>query len=60
LRFNESVANIIVLNRFWAERLIEEYEAEEDFKILQYSSILDETTTQLLYEPFRWNIITLR
>ena len=60
IQFNENVAAIIVKNEEWARRLSSEHETEQEFKILQYSMMLDETTAQLYYEPFMWSILTLQ
>lgn len=60
IEFNESIASIIVLDQSWAERLIDEHEEDQEYRIRQYSLILDEDLVQLYYEPFMWNIITLQ
>lgn len=60
INFDENIATIIVQDSSWADKLISGHETEQNFKVLQYSMILDETTAQLYYEPFMWNVITLQ
>ncbi|MFW6149871.1 MAG: hypothetical protein ACOC6D_08435 [Atribacterota bacterium] len=61
LRFDEKTASIIVLNESWANRLINDHEEEQDYKILEYSLLFnDKNLAHLYYEPFSWNLILLQ
>lgn len=59
LSFNSTCAFIVVPDLCWANKLVSEYEDEQDYNILQYSQIFDREIAQMYYEPFGWNIITL-
>jgi len=60
LRFDCRCASAVVLNKSWAQRLVQEHECEQDARIMEYSMILDDTVAQLYREPFMWNVLTLR
>jgi hypothetical protein len=60
LEFGPQTATIIVSDRSWGQRLIDEHELDEEFKIAMYREAWDEDFADTLYEPFEWTILTLR
>ena len=60
LSFEPSVAGIVVPDDTWAQRLINEHEAEQDFKVLQYAQIMEEDLAQQYHEEFGWRIYRLK
>ncbi len=63
LHFDHSIATIVVADEFWANRLIADYEWQQESNIYQYTHarILDEMHARLMFErSFSWDIVTLR
>lgn len=62
LHFDRDVASIIVPDKSWADRLIQEHELEQESRHIEYTMLLgfDDTLASLYYEPFRWNLIQLK
>lgn len=61
LRFDPSNAGIVVKDENWAQRMISEHKTEQDFKVFQYSEMLDDEMLAEQYrEPFPWRIFPLR
>jgi len=60
LELRPEIASIIALDSSWAQRLIDEHEHDEEFKIAMYREAWDEDFAHTLYEPFEWTILTLR
>ena len=61
LTFGPSSAGIVVPDKDWAQRMISEHETEQDFKVFQYSEMLDDEMLAEQYrEPFPWRIFPLR
>ena len=60
LQFDQSSAQIIVLDQSWANRLISEHRWEEDYRIMQYKLIFDDDVIAEAYRrPFQWMVLTL-
>ena len=60
LCFDPSNAGIVVKDASWAQRLISEHMAEQDFMVYQYSELLDDEMLAEQYrEPFPWRIVKL-
>jgi hypothetical protein len=61
LTFDPSSAGIVVPDEDWAQRMISEHETEQNFKVFQYSEMLDDEMLAEQYrEPFPWRISRLR
>ncbi len=60
LRFDCSVVAIVVPTCYWAERLFDEHETEQDYKILAYSQIMNEELALQYRDSFDWLIYVLR
>lgn len=60
LPLQPAVAQIVVADSSWANRLTEEHDTDEDFKVRQYSVIFDQTIAEAYREDFEWSILTLR
>lgn len=60
LTFDCTTASIAVPNDAWAQHMVQQHEHEQEYRVMQYSMILDDTLAQLYYVPFRWNIIRLQ
>jgi len=60
LYFDPSVAALVVPDQDWANILIGEHEAEQDYKVMQYSLIMDEDLAMQYRESFEWLIYVLR
>lgn len=60
LKFSPSNASVVVPDRDWAECLIAEHDSQQEFKILQYSQIMDEALAEQYRETFDWLIYLLR
>ena len=60
LNFDPSVAALVLPNQGWANILIKEHEAEQYYKVMQYSLILDEESAMQYRESFKWLIYVLR
>jgi len=50
---------IIVPDRDWARRLIEEYQDEQNWQTLQYAQIMDELIAIQYEDPFPWIVVEL-
>ena len=60
LLFDPSVAVLVVPDQDWANILIGEHETEQDFKVMQYSLIMDKNLAMQYRESFEWLIYILR
>lgn len=61
LTFDPSTAGIVVPDEDWAQRMVSEHETQQDFRVFQYSEMLDDEIVAELYrEPFPWRISRLR
>jgi hypothetical protein len=65
LHFEKNEALIVLPDESWANRLIEEHESDQKWKLRQYELIFDdEMLAQMHYEmndePFEWNLVPLR
>jgi len=60
LIFDPSVAALVVPDQDWANILIGEHEAEQDYKVMQYSLMMDECMTMQYRETFEWLIYIFR
>ena len=60
LRFDHSVASIVVQNSDWANRLYDEYRRKQEWKLKRYELIFDDFLAQNFYEPFVWNVFPLK
>lgn len=60
LEIGPSVASLVVPSSEWAEQLIRDHEDEVDYRVRQYSLIMDEEVAEMYREPFKWNLLTLR
>jgi hypothetical protein len=60
LVFDQSCAQIIVLDHSWATRLISEHDCEEDYRIMQYKLLFDDDIIAEAYRSsFQWTVLTL-
>lgn len=59
LDFTPEVACIVVPSKEWADWLVAEHDAEQDFLVLQYSQVLDEQLAEQYREEFGWRISVL-
>jgi hypothetical protein len=60
LAFDQSSANIIVLDHSWVQRLISEHEWEEDYRVMEYKLIFDDDIAEQYRNSFGWTVLTLR
>lgn len=60
LSFTLDVAGIVVPSKEWAERLIAEHDAEQGFRVLQYSQVMDELLAEQYRQEFGWRIYVLK
>jgi len=60
LPIDPSYAGIVVPDENWAQRMIDEHEAEQDFEVFRYSLILDEILAEQYREEFPWRIYRLQ
>lgn len=60
LEVSPNVASVVVPNSEWAQRLIREHEEHEDYRVRQYSVIMDTEEAEMYREPFRWTVLLLR
>jgi len=60
LLFDPGVAQVVVLDRDWANRLWEEHNRNEDYKVVQYSHIIGSQHAEMQREQFRWTVHPLR
>jgi hypothetical protein len=54
LCFDNSIAKVIVPSYDWVDRLQDDHQRDEDFKIEQYSLIFDEEMAEMYREEFPW------
>jgi hypothetical protein len=59
LNFDPSVAALVVPEQNWADKLISEHGAEQDYKVMQYGQIMDEDLAIQYRETFKWLIYVL-
>jgi len=63
LHFERNEASIVLPDESWANRLINEHESKQKWKLWQYRLIFDELLAQMHYEmdyeTFKWNIVLL-
>lgn len=60
LEISPETAGIVVPNQYWAERIMRKYNIDEDYKIMQYSMVMDEEIAELYREDFKWTIYRLK
>lgn len=60
LHFKPNVAGIVVPAKDWADALIAEHDAQQDFEVYQYSQIMDELLAEQYRDGFPWRIFVLR
>jgi hypothetical protein len=61
LAIDPATAAIVVAEKGWAERLVDEHAIAQQYDVLQYSLILEHDVAALLAtEPFQWRIVTLK
>ena len=61
VQFDSSSAGIVVPDEGWAQRMISEHEAEQDYLVFQYSEMLDDEMLAEHYrEPFPWRVYKLK
>jgi hypothetical protein len=60
LEFDQSSAQIVVLNQSWADRLVDEHDRDEEYRIRQYSLIFDDVIAEAYRGSFQWTIRTLQ
>ena len=60
LEFDQKSARIVVRDRNWAQRLIAEHDKEQDYSVMQYGLIFNETIAEAWREKFQWTVLTLR
>ncbi len=58
-RFHPRNTQVIVPDNSWAQRLIGEHDAEQQWLTLQYSQIMDELLVIQYEEPFPWIVVEL-
>jgi hypothetical protein len=59
LHFSPNLAGIVVPTKKWADALIAEHDAEQDFEVYRYSQIMDELLAEQYRENFPWRIYVL-
>lgn len=59
LQFESHVASIVVPNKNWADELIAEHHAQQDFEVYQYSQIMDSLLAEQYRDHFPWRIYAL-
>jgi hypothetical protein len=59
LHFTPNDACLVLPNKEWADVLVAEHHADEDFKVLQYRQIMDEFIAEQYREDFPWRISLL-
>ena len=59
LQFSPSDACLVVPDEEWADELVALHDAAEDFKVLQYSTIMDDFIACQYREDFPWRICVL-
>lgn len=60
LEFDPGVAKVVVLDKGWANRLFSEHQWNDDYKVLQYSSIIGSTLAEMHRDQFQWTVLALR
>lgn len=60
LSITPNIAGIVVPNQEWAERIVQEHVTNEDYKIMEYSLIIDEEIAEMYREDFKWTVYWLR
>lgn len=56
LQFTPEVASVVMPNKEWAERLIQDHAQEQEFQVRQYSLFMDEQLAEQYRERFVWTI----
>lgn len=59
LFFDPSLATIVVPDSSWAARLKSEHRRDEDYKVMQYSVIMDSEEAEMYRDQFEWIVVTL-
>lgn len=59
LSFESNDVGIVVPDRVWADLLIAEHDAQQDFVVYQYSQIMDELLAEQYRDHFPWRIYVL-
>jgi hypothetical protein len=60
LHFTPNDACLVVPDDDWAEELVDRHNADEDVRVLQYSTVMDEFIAEQYREDFPWRICVLR
>ena len=60
LPFAPTVAALVVPDQDWANNLVGIHKAEQDYKVMQYSLVMDEDLAMQYRESFQWLIYVLR
>lgn len=60
LRFDPSCAGIVVSDRDWEAHLLAEHGVEQDWRVLEYSQIMDASLAEQLRDPYPWTLTSLR
>jgi hypothetical protein len=60
LEFGPHNVVIVMPDSKSANRLRSEHEREEDYKVMQYSVIMEQELAEVYYEPFPWRVVALR
>lgn len=60
LRFDRSCAGIVVPDRDWEARLLAEHDVEQDWRVLEYSQIMDASLAEQLRDEYHWTLTSLR
>jgi hypothetical protein len=56
LEFGPDTGAIVVPDVKWVERLVQEHEAQQDYQVLQYSTIMDEGLAEMYRDQFPWRV----
>jgi hypothetical protein len=60
LAFDQSSAQVVVLDQLWAHRLISEHDREQDYRVMQYRLIFDDFIAEAYRNSFQWTVLTLK
>jgi len=60
LEISPGVASVVVPSSEWAQHLVRDHEEWEDYRVRQYSVIMDTQLAEMYREPFKWNLLTLK
>ena len=60
LPFDPACARTVVPDRDWEARLLAAHDAEQDWRVLDYSQIMDASLAEQLRDPYPWTLTSLR